>query len=315
MRHFTLASLCLLCLCSARAQGAKDTTDDNISIAVAMPADCTLDNNTKSILKNKLLRIVSSKGTAGTEYGGIVIVPDVDEVNSSVIDGGMRKITTVELSVTATVLNMITGTAFNTIQTTVTGEAYSKNDAIRAAIGKIKPSDPEYAAFMKTTKAKIADYYKVNTATIITKANALASQRRYDEALALLATYPEALSGYPEVAAAMSSIFQQSLTMYCSEILMSAQAAYARRDFAAAADQLALIDAQSSCAPEAKTLLAKVKQELDKERAEELAMQREEMREAANLKKEKIRSEKAKAEAAAKIIAAYFKSQTKYVFL
>lgn len=156
-----------------------------------MPTDCMLDNNTRSILKNKLLRIVSAKGTAGTEYSGLIIVPEVDEVNSSVIEGGMRKISTVELSVTATVLNMITGTIFNSIEISVSGEAYSKNDAIRTAIGKIKPSDPEYAAFMKATKAKICDYYKVNTSTIITKANALASQRKYDEALALLATYPE----------------------------------------------------------------------------------------------------------------------------
>lgn len=112
----------------------------------------------------------------------------------------------------------------------------------------------------------------------------------------------------------MSNIFQQSLTMYCSKILMSAQAAYARRDFATAADYLALIDAQSSCSSDAQTLLSKVKQELDKERAEEIAVQREAQREAINLEKEKVRTEKAKAEATASIIASYFKSQTKYVF-
>lgn len=33
---------------------------DNVYISVAMPSDCTLDGNTKSILKNKLLQILLS---------------------------------------------------------------------------------------------------------------------------------------------------------------------------------------------------------------------------------------------------------------
>ena len=58
---------------------------DNVYISVAMPSDCTLDGNTKSILKNKLLQILSTEGVAGTECGAIIIVPEINIINSNFV--------------------------------------------------------------------------------------------------------------------------------------------------------------------------------------------------------------------------------------
>lgn len=281
--------------------------NSDIYISVAMPSESVLDNNTTTILKNKILSIVSSEGAASTECGAIVAVPEVSVVNSNVISGGMRQITSIELGVSITIRNMITNTVFNTLQISTKGEGYSLQDAKRSAINKIKPMSPEYAQFVRTAKAKIIDYYTTSTSAIIAKANTLASQQLYDEALALLATYPESLLGYENVSSAMTAIFKKCQTQYCSQILMSAQAAYSQHNYEEAAELVAMIDAQSSCARDAQMLLNSIKKSKDKVYNDQLAMEKERMR-----SNERIRT--AEIKAIKDISTAYFKRQTEYIF-
>lgn len=272
-----------------------------------MPSNLTLDNNAKSILKNKLLHIISIQGVAGTECGAIIISPEVDVVNSNIIGGGMRQIISVELGIAVTIRNMITNTVFNTIQISVTGEGYSDDEAKRSAINKINVYSSEYVNFVEVAKLKISDYYEINTAAIIAKANTLASQQLFDEALALLATYPEALSNYAQVANTMTSIFRKCQTQYCSQILLSAQAAYSQRNYNEAAELLTMIDAQSSCASQAKALLSTIKKDMDRQYNDMLIIE-----EKRNKSNERIKSLQIKA--VRDIATAYFQRQTEYIF-
>ena len=282
--------------------------DGSINISVAMPSDCILDNNTKSILKNKLLKIVTSQGVAGVECGAIIIVPEVDVVNSSVVSGGMRNITSVELGITLTVRNMITNTVFNTIQIYVKGEGYSNADAKRSAVNGINVSSPEYAGFMANAKSKIIDYYSRNMSSLIAKAKTLASQQLYDEALALLTTYPESLPGYVKVSESIISIFKECQSKYCEQILLSAQAAYSQRNYKEAAELVAMIDAGSSCASQAKSLLNSIKAATDKQHDDMIALEKENIRSEERIKTAQINAVK-------DIATAYFQRQTEYIFL
>lgn len=157
------------------------------------------------------------------------------------------------------------------------------------------------------TKSKIETYYKDNISVIIKKANALASQQSYDEALALLSTYPESLPGYGQVAATMSTIFQKCQSQQCRQILLTAKAAYAQRDYDTAAELASTVDAQSECAREAAKLLEAVRQSANKEYSDQLTMEREKI-----LSKERIK--KAEYKAIADIASAYYQRQTQYVF-
>ncbi len=287
--------------------GSLMAQDGDIYISVAMPGNGTLDSNTKSILKNKLLSIVSAQGVAGTEYGAIIIVPEVNVTNSSTVEGGMRRIISVDMEITVTIRNMITNTVFSTIQMESSGEGYSYKEAERSAIGKINASSPEYISFVKMAKSRIIKYYETNTTTLVAKANTMASQEQYDEALALLSAYPESLSGYQKVSKAMIEIFSKCQTQYCSQILMSAQAAYSRQDYEEAAELASMVDSQSSCAPQAKSLLSSIKSSLNKEYADAIEMEKEKM-----MSDERIKT--AQINAIRDIASAYFKRQTEFVF-
>lgn len=280
---------------------------DNIYISVAMPNDCILDISTKSILKNKLLQILSNEGVAGTECGNIIMVPEVNIVNSNIIHGGMRQIFSVELGIIVSVRNMITNTVFNTIHIFSKGDGYSDIEAKRSAINKINVMDNAYFEFVKVTKSKIFDYYKNNTEDLIAKANTLASQQQFDKALALLSTYPESLPEYVKVSNVMTSIFKKCQDQYCNQILLSAQAAYSRQDYIEAVELVSMIDVQSSCATQAKILLNSVKKDMDKLYND--AVKREEEKARSD---ERIRT--AQINAIKDIATSYFQRQTEYVF-
>jgi hypothetical protein len=278
---------------------------EEICISVAMPNQSMLDNNTKSILKSKLLNIVTNEGVASMECSAMVMVPEVSVVNSELVEGGMRNITALELSIAVSVRNIITNAVFNSLTISVRGNGYSKQEAIRSAINTIKESD--FTQFATSSRKKIIDYYNANTTALIAKAKTLASQQEYDEALALLSTYPESLSGFSKVSAAIHEIFHQAQTQYCSQILLSARSAYANRDFETAAALASQIDATSSCGNEAKALLSSIKSSTDAEYNNQINLERQ-----AIASKERIAT--ATIHAARDIATAYFKRQTQYVF-
>lgn len=274
-------------------------------ISVAMPKDCILDNNTKSLLKNKLLNMASLGGVAPMESCAIAMIPEVNVLSKELVEGGMRNITTLELSVTITVRNIMTDAVFNTTSISLRGDGYSEIEAMRSAIRTIVPE--RYAGFVKVSKEKIISYYRNNTSALIAKANTLANQQLFDEALATLSSYPESLSGYQQVAAAISAIFKKAQTQYCSEILQAARAAYAQRDFEEAANIASAIDATSSCATEAKALLNSIRRSADQQYKDELETQRQE-----TLSQERVAT--ATIKAARDVAVAYYKRQNNYIF-
>lgn len=287
------------CLCNAQ--------NDNVHISVVFPNNNKLDANCMNILKNKLFSIATTSGVAATECSSIVMVPDVAILDSKRVEGGMRNIMSVEIGVTVTVQNIITNTVFNTLQISVKGEGYTNEAAMRTAINRIDPKLKTYSDFIYSSKEKILNYYRKNTSSIINKANTLASTQAYDEALALLFTYPESLPDYEKVAQTISKIFMECQSKNCSQLLLAARAAYSKRDYETAADIISSINPQSSCAGEAKSLLEAIKKNIDKEHESAIALEREKTREKNQLLKHSIN-------AAKEIAVAYFNRQTKYLF-
>lgn len=289
-----------------------------VYLSVAMPQNSVLDANSKTLLKNKLLTAATSQGVAATECSAIAMVPEVSILSDEKVESGMRTIYTRQISITVTVRNLITNTVFNSIQIETSGEGYSVNDALRSAVTKTNLANERYTSFVVEAKNKIKEYYSNNTSSLIGKAKTLASQQQYDEALALLSTYPESLSGYPLISNAITDIFNKSQSKYCGELMQAARAAYAQRDFTSASDIAAMINPQSSCASEAKQLLAQVKRDSDKEYNDQVALQREEMRTQASIERERIQANErmrtASIKAVRDIATAYYKRQVNYVW-
>lgn len=279
--------------------------NSDVFISVAMPSNSVLDNNTKTILRNKLLAICTIEGVAATECGAIAMVPEVGVLDEQLVEGGIRNIRTMEISINVSVRNIITNTVFNTLTIISKGEGYSMQESLRSAIKKI--NEQNYRNFAQATRQKVANYYSSNSANLIKKANTLCAQQRYGEAIALLTTFPESLADYSQVSAALQKIYQQYLTQNCEEIMMMAQAEYAKRNFDKAADLAASVDPSCSCFNSAKSLLSSIKKDNDKVYQNEIENQREELR-----TRERIAT--ATINAARDVAVAYFKRESNYVF-
>ena len=152
---------------------------DEVYISVAMQANSILDSNAKTILKNKIVSMVTSDGIAATEYSAIAVVPEISVMQKDKVEGGMRTITSMEINITLTVRNVVTGNVFNSVQISAKGNGYSEADAIKNAIRTTDISDSRYGAFISEAKRRIVEYYKTNTNMLITKANS-----HYQEVLA-----------------------------------------------------------------------------------------------------------------------------------
>ena len=178
-------------------------------------------------------------------------------------------------------------------------------ESLRSAIKKI--NEQNYRNFAQATRQKVADYNSNNYENLINKANTLCAQQPYGEAIALLTTFPESLADYSQVSAALQNIYQQYLTQNCEEIMMMAQAEYAKRNFDKAADLAASVDPSCSCFNSAKFLLSSIKKDNDKVYQNEIENQREELR-----TRERIAT--ATINAARDVAVAYFKRESNYVF-
>ena len=182
---------------------------------------------------------------------------------------------------------------------------YSETEAVRSAIKKIMPE--KYADFVRETKDRIVSYYRNNTAALIAKANTLAAQRQYDEALAVLSSYPESLSGYAQVSEVVAAILHKAQTEYCKEILQAAKAAYAIGNFEGAASIASAIDVTGSCGQEASALLDSIRNSVELKHKEQMETERQRT-------KSQERIATATINAARDVAVAYYKRSNKYIF-
>lgn len=299
MRSLVILLCFVIISCGVFAQ------NNDVFISVAMPTNSILDSNTKTILKNKLLAICTAEGGAVTECGAIAMIPDVSILDEKLVEGSMRNIYTIELCITVSVRNVITNTIFNTLSISTKGEGYSKAESLRSAIKKI--NENMYGTFAQATKKKVADYYSSSVVALINKANTLTAQQQYEEAIALLTTYPESLAGYPQISIAIQKVYQQYLTQNCEEVMMMARAEYAKRNFERAADLAASVNPTCSCFNAAKSLLISIKKDADIVYQNEFNDRRESLN-----SQERITT--ATINAARDVAVAYYKRLPDYVF-
>lgn len=300
MKRNVVLLLLIFMLCNAFAQS------HDIYLSVAVPQNCILEENCRRALVNKVLSLCTTEGVAAKECGAIVIVPEVNLLDQEVVEGGMRNIYTMEMCINLKVMNVMSGTVFNTLSMSVKGEGYNKVEAERSVIRKLDMS--KCSDFVRITKDKVADYYSHNTKVLIQKAQTLAAQQNYEEALALLASYPEFLSDYSEVSSAIKSIYQRYLTQNCEEVLMLARAEISKRNYDVAANIAASIDPSSSCYNDASEILSLIKSDVDEMYKVDIANERD-------IRKSQERFAIAEINAARDIAVAYYKRKTTNIFL
>lgn len=188
------------------------------------------------------------------------------------------------------------------------GEGYSDDGAKISAIRNINPADERIRFFISKAKERIVEYYSENLNTLLSKARMLTATQQYGEALMLLRTYPESLSGYNKVAEEIIKVFNEYQRKNCSETLQKARSAFALGNYEEAASLITEIDMPSPCATDAKRLASEIRSSVNAEQNAAMELYKYEQSTAADLEKRRI-------EAVENIAQAYLQSRTDYVYV
>lgn len=300
-RTFTTIVLLLCCFFTISAQG--------IEVAFALPSGSEqLSTNTAKMLRSKILPAMTANGVETAEVSTIAIKPEISFVDRQVVEGGMRNIHTSNIQFNFVCMNLLTGTTFASCIVTIRGEGFSDDDAIKNALSKLSSQERKLTDFIKTSKAKIIDYYQRNLNSVISRAHAFANIQQYGEGLALLFSCPSTISDYANINKEIASIYRQYQTQECSNTIQKAHVEYTNGNYEAAAEYLQQIDMTSSCAAEAKALCAKIKQSRDTEAKRAIEVIERQAQREAELDKQRIK-------AARDIAVAYCKRRTDVYFV
>lgn len=179
-----------------------------------------------SYIVNRLRTLVSNSNNLGAvDNAQFAITLEYDIIDKQIVDGAPRKILySINASLNITDLN--SKQIYSAINKKLKGIGNNEQKAILNAFGKISPSDIQLQNFIEQGRVKIIQYYDDNYQSIITKAQSLASIKRYDEAIFNLLMIPDCCVGYANAVDSMSEIYQLFVNQHCNENLAQARAAW-----------------------------------------------------------------------------------------
>ncbi len=153
---------------------------------------------------------------------------------------------------------------FTSFTLEVKGVGNSEQQAYTGGLREFRANNPKLLTFLKDSNKKILGYYDSQYPTIIKQADALAVVKKYEEALFILSSVPQACKGYQEVITVATGIYQKYLDMESYKALAKARTIWnAGQNMEAAAEAgeyIALIDPDSKYYSEAIALNKEIKE-------------------------------------------------------
>jgi len=257
-----------------KAQNYESKADDYARIALHayVPNIAGMPDAARNMLRNKLEQIATQTGSGGNAVNPRFIITANVTVLSKDITATSPPMTAMTLEVTFFVGDAQTKTKYASASIQAKGVGSNETKAYIECLKNIKPGAPELKNMVETGKRKIIEYYNSQCDFILKKAESLASQNRYEEALFELMSVPDVCKDcYHNVLSAVGPIYKKYADKACVEKLNAAKAAWAVQPNANGAQQVAKIlsgiDPEAACMPEVNALVDEIKtkiQELEK---------------------------------------------------
>jgi hypothetical protein len=251
---------------SARSQNSLGKSDDiqRLSIAAIVPEKAgDVPGAARTILENKLRQIVIQNGLGASEYGSrFAIVPGIN-ILSKDITPSAPPLQALTVEIDFYIVDAETQTIFSQASVEFKGVGQTDEKAMIQVINNINPRMGQFKGFVEKGKEKIIEFYNSKCDVFIKNAQALASQRKYQEALFILSSVPDVCRECYDRSRDLSmEVYKQYDDYTCGQYLAAAKAAWANIDHDKAAENLAFITPDSKCYAEAQTLADEIKNKL-----------------------------------------------------
>ena len=241
---------------------AAETEYLPISVCAADESE-SFPQGAKALIENKLTQLLTKNGIAGLDYlGQFVLTVTTTPLDKDVIPGPPMKISE-KMEMNLYIVDAYARTIFSSTSITVRGIGETENKCYMNAISHMPLQTPQMAQFIADGKAKIIDYYDHEGEAIIKKAQALAAQKKYDEALYWVSLIPQQCKHYDASLEAGINIYQMYIDNLCNVNLAQARAAWAAEQNKvgayAAGEYMVNILPDACCYGEAMELYAEIK--------------------------------------------------------
>ena len=214
-----IASACI----SAFAQNNQGKMDDagRIALTPVILENSNIPPAATNVVLNKLTQIVTQNGLAGDSFDPrFIITANMVELSHDVT-ATTPPMQAYTLSPTLYIGDAATGTLYATCALNpIKGAGTNATKAYMQAVKMLKANSPEVQRFIETGKTRIIEWYNTQIDFLISEANALAGQDKYDEAIALLFTVPTVCKGaFDKAMRAAEQIFQQKIDIEGAQLL------------------------------------------------------------------------------------------------
>jgi len=263
------------------------------TIGLVMPEEINgISADAFHLLESKLIKNLTNVGVA-TDAGNFVLFPTIDIIEENLIEAGTRNFHKIKLDLTLKVVNISSKTVFAAESWTLVGSAErNPSAAAKNAFSQMKNADPKFRVFIENTKTKISEYYIQNKKKLFAEADALSTQGDYEQAIAILYSYPAEADGYEEVQEYIRRIFVRYLDVNGDLILNEARAAYANKNYAKAVEIASQVDPESTKYSAAVAFINQVRAKVDKDEAEAHAREMQKLQLSADVEKQRILADK-----------------------
>lgn len=217
----------------------------------------------KQLIEQKLNTLLTQNGIASMDYlGQFFITARAIPTSKDIIAGPPTKISET-LEVALYIADYYNQLVFATTTTTVKGIGETDTRCYLNALKQLKLNTPEMKKFVAEGKRKVLDYYNTQADKMIAKAQLLAQQKNFEEALWIVSTIPAECDKYADALAAGKVIYQQYIDHLCNVNLAKARTTWAAGQDVITADAagefLSQIYPDAQCYGEAMELYKEIK--------------------------------------------------------
>lgn len=144
----------------------------------------------QALLINKMRQVISLNGLSATDDAPLFIISPEIAVIDEQVTSSVPPMYANQMDVNFVISDRYTGTVFNTINYQLKGAGKTSDLAYMAALKRINVRDGRLKAFVAKGNDAIIEYYNTHCELVISRANSLAAQKNYRDALALLNSTP-----------------------------------------------------------------------------------------------------------------------------
>lgn len=212
------------------SQNELGKTEDlgRISIKTVVPGpEDGLPNSAANYLENKLNQLTASQGLSGGGYYERFILTPVISSTTKEVTSTAPVMYAYNIDLTIYIADVFTKNIFAQETISLKGVGKTEDKAFIQGFKTVNPNNPILIEFVNNGKRKIIEYYNTECDFILSRADMLASQRKYEEAIFLLVTIPEVCKDcFDKSMLKVGEIYQDYIDYLCDVNYASAKSVW-----------------------------------------------------------------------------------------